>query len=151
MFFIVSIIVLLATVSGCSTLDHRGEDLATGSIAGMAIGYGLAGEPGAVVLGAIGGLAGHIFGRNREKEDGMHERSLAMQSKSSYTSRMSADALTARINGASNCVAKGFSQEYCLNTFGLQNSVNSQPSHVSHKPHRKDPRSTRPSCARCHK
>jgi len=155
MFFVVLIVVLLATVSGCSTLDHRGEDLATGSAVGAVLGYGVAGEPGAFVGGALGGLVGHIFGRNREKEDGMHERSLAMQGKSSYTSRMGVEALTSQINGASNCIAKGFSQEYCLKAFGLENAVEPQPKQVSqqvsHTRHSKDPRSARPACARCHK
>ena len=153
MFFTGLVVILVLTISGCSSLDHRGEDLATGGVAGAAIGYSVGGQPGAVVGSVVGGLVGHIFGRNREKEHGMYERNLATQSKSSYVSRMGVEALTSQINGASNCIAKGFSQEYCLKAFGLESAVTpqkTQPTHVTQRSHKKDPRSTRPSCARCH-
>lgn len=114
------VVVILAAATGCSTLHFGGEGIPTGAAIGATAGYLINGRTGAYVGAAAGGLIGYWAGQAQPKPEGGLERNLFLDVKGKYAERASFDALTARINGVSNCVAKGLGEKYCRRLYKLE-------------------------------
>lgn len=67
----------------------------------------------------LGGCATYTPSKAEAKE----EYQLNLRAKRAYTRTMEANASTTEANGASNCVAKNFGQDECVQKFGVQDLV----------------------------
>lgn len=114
------LVALMLIASGCSTLHYGGEGLSTGALVGAGVGYAINGPKGAYIGAATGGLIGHWVGASQPKPKGVIERDLALGVKGDYYKRTHFDVLTAKVNGASNCVAKGLGEAYCRRLYELE-------------------------------
>ena len=75
-----SLVALVLTASGCSTLHYGGEGLSTGALVGTGVGYAVNGQKGAYIGAAVGGLIGHWIGQSKPKPEGVRERGIQGES-----------------------------------------------------------------------